>query len=126
MKPLTMLEFVQESNEIESIKHYANFLSQKPEKWMFVPCDENGNVLEDPCKKNKYCVDFCQGRCQEDYNEALDRVIFEGFTSHNKHWVESENISFILINNNRLAEYKNIYDLINEAGEYLTIKKPIQ
>lgn len=27
---------------------YANFLKQKLELWMFVPCDENGEVLEKP------------------------------------------------------------------------------
>jgi len=29
-------------------ENYANFIKQKPEIWMFIPCDENGNVLEEP------------------------------------------------------------------------------
>lgn len=135
MKPLTMLEFVlKKTNEItnewcaddqirllDEISNYAQFLAQKPEKWMFVPCDEDGNVLEEPL----HYTEFTREETQK-YQQALERVIFDGFTSHNKNWLESEKISFILINNNRLAEYKNIYDLINEYGDFLTLKKPIQ
>ena len=138
MKPLTMLEYVlKKTNEItnewsaddqirllDEISNYAQFLSQKPEKWMFVPCDDEGNVLEEPKHEP-----FQDGQKYDDllaeYQQALDRVIFEGFASHNKHWLESTNISFILINNNRLAEYKNIHDLINEHSDFLTLKKPI-
>ena len=127
MKPQTMLEYVLKSNDLESIKNYAKFLSQKPEKWMFVPCDDEGNVLEEPIYHEPHSEneigDYQELRDQ--YKQALERVIFDGFTSHNKHWLESEKISFFLINNNLLAEYKNIYDLINEYGEYLTLKKPI-
>ena len=128
MNPQTMLEFVLQSNDLESIKNYANFLSQKPEKWMFVPCDDEGNVLEEPTKSIKIIggENLANKKRIEQYQQALDRVIFEGFTSHNKHWLESEKISFFLINNNRLAEYKNIYDLINEYGDFLTLKKPIK
>lgn len=133
MKPLTMLEFVLKSNDLESIKNYAKFLSQKPEKWMFVPCDDEGNVLEEPVLFKEWIVSDHYFNASESvthqcrmYQQALDRVIFEGFTSHNKHWLESEKISFFLINNNLLAEYKNIYDLINEYGDFLTLKKPIQ
>ena len=140
MKPLTMLEFVLESNDLESIKNYAKFLSQKPEKWMFVPCDEDGNVLEEPKAKDYFPTNKPIDQFTEEdkkgfsdyyspmmiFEQALYRVIFEGFTSHNKNWLESEKISFFLSNNNRLAEYKNIYDLINEHGDFLTLKKPIK
>ena len=29
-------------SDIQLIKNYVNFVSQKPELWMFVPCDEDG------------------------------------------------------------------------------------
>lgn len=36
------------------LEKYANFISQKPELWMFVPCDEEGNVLVEPKLDGKY------------------------------------------------------------------------
>jgi len=55
-----------------NIERYANFLSQKLELWMFVACDENGNVLEEP----KYP---CHDSLYTEYDLALSKVIFEGF-----------------------------------------------
>ena len=40
----------------KSIYKYANFLSQKLELCMFVPCDEKGNVLEEPTELYQYTV----------------------------------------------------------------------
>lgn len=54
------------------VENYANFLSQPLEIWMFVPCDEDGNVLEDPGLMPSYELNK--------YREAKDRVLFEGFT----------------------------------------------
>jgi hypothetical protein len=60
------------------IESYANFLKQPLEKWMFVPCDEDGNVLEDcgliPC----YELD--------QYRKAKERCLFE---SENKYCFET-------------------------------------
>ena len=135
MKPQTMLEYVLSQcdigMEIQSLQHqirdrasrfhkienYAKFLSQKPEKWMFVPCDENGNVLEEPVytsEKNK----FYNKAYFEKYKQALDRVIFEGFTLSGD-WLESEHLYFSLRN------FDTLEQLINKNGDFLTLKKPI-
>jgi len=81
---------------------YANFLSQKLEIWMFVACDENGNVLIKPkpidfkvdvnekCSNWKYIYDendkvigYYDSKSYEiankEYQAALSKVIFEGF-----------------------------------------------
>lgn len=34
--------------KLNTIERYAKFLKQPIELWMFVPCDEDGNVLEEP------------------------------------------------------------------------------
>ena len=50
--------------------NYAKFISQKLELWMFVPCDEDGNVFEewhDIDNRNVL------------YDEAKERCLFEGF-----------------------------------------------
>jgi len=65
---------------------YANFLKQPLKKGMFVPCDENDNVLETPIDIY-YRPDFmCQKYPQEcyegdlkSYNKAKEKVLFDGF-----------------------------------------------
>lgn len=67
---------------------YANFLSQPLTLGMFVPCKLVGGVwvvLEDPVNYSAFEVgmsrkdfNFCFPDCQE-YQEAKDRVLFEGF-----------------------------------------------
>ena len=92
MKLIKMTDFVLEQQDwlknqddgfetgdfFDRVTTYAKFLSQPLELGMFVPCDEDGNVLTDPCKRNRYCADMCQGSCQTEYNEAKERVLFEG------------------------------------------------
>ena len=42
------------ANQYIQCLRYANFVSQKPELWMFVPCDEDGKVLEEPEQYNSW------------------------------------------------------------------------
>ena len=70
-------------SEIDRIFNYANFLNQPLKKGMFVPCDENDEVLEEPKKENytdstgfvnnAYFIET------NDYQKAKEKVIFEGF-----------------------------------------------
>ena len=58
-KLISMVEFVKEIDHrvntgelkewkfVDCIRRYANFLNQPLTLGMFVPCDEDGNVLED-------------------------------------------------------------------------------
>ena len=50
---------------------YANFVTQKLILGMFVACDENGNVLEEP-NRSTHTNTEC-----EQYAEAKEKVIFE-------------------------------------------------
>ena len=68
--------------------YYDNFLSQPLELWMFVPCDENDNVLEEPKEDNsKYWNKGVDGEFNHNkfidekiqYLQAKERVLFEGF-----------------------------------------------
>ena len=66
--------------------NYALFLKQTPTLGMFVPCDEEGNVLEKPENyndwlkfKNKYEYgEFYTKKCKQ-YKQAEQRVIFQGW-----------------------------------------------
>lgn len=56
-----------------SVRKYANFVKQPLKKGMFVPCDDNDNVLEEP-NKSTHTDKEC-----EQYKQAKEKVIFEGF-----------------------------------------------
>lgn len=61
---------------------YAKFLSQPLTLYMFVPCDDEGNVLEEP-KITQIAKFQTPTKSFEDYqriyNEAKSKVLFEGF-----------------------------------------------
>lgn len=73
------------SNRIEYLEWYFSvrsriddFLNQQPKLGMFVPCDEDGNVLEEPSSIG-VGNDFYLERAIDQYQQAKERVLFEGF-----------------------------------------------
>lgn len=60
---------------VESIRAYAEFLKQPLALWMFVPCDEDGNVLEQPCDIMN--TDGCRDCACREFKRAKSRVLFE-------------------------------------------------
>lgn len=94
MKLISMTDFVLEhpattDYEWQLSKHlkYANFLKQPLTLGMFVPTDEDGNVLEDLkyCCDGHHCgckgmpINVCSHKEIEVYVQAKERVFFEGF-----------------------------------------------
>lgn len=74
-----------QSNAMSYVVSYANLLSKKLEIWMFVPCkfiEGVWVVLEEP-KENDLCGSFFDMQTgfhyEKEYQEAKDRVLFEGF-----------------------------------------------
>lgn len=76
---ISMTDFVLEQDEkrvgmrdyCNLIVNYANFLKKPLELWMFAPCDENGNVLDE-------FVHIVEGGFSREYQEAKERCLFEG------------------------------------------------
>ena len=69
-------------NLIERIENYANFLKQPLKLEMFVPCDEDGNVLEEPKIEEEYVDEHTTqifAQYQYDLDKAKEKVLFEGF-----------------------------------------------
>jgi hypothetical protein len=61
---------------------WAKLLGQKPTLGMFVPCDEEGSVLEEPKGTDLNDSFFAMQvdyHLENKYQQALSRVIFEGF-----------------------------------------------
>jgi len=86
MKLISMTDFVL---ELETNEHwaqdytkcvkYANFLKQPLTLGMFVPCDEDGNFLEEPKEKNYSKENNLFAYDLFEYQQAKERVLFEGF-----------------------------------------------
>ena len=94
MKLISMTDFVlnfsKESNRCnyeqayDQISSYANFLNQPLKLEMFVPCDENGNLLEEIIFSEQVYIylnyqekqDYVK-RC-DIYKKAKEKVLFEG------------------------------------------------
>ena len=83
MKLISMTDFVLEQNKLLKnapdaydqyckMVNYANFLKQPLKLEMFVPCDEDGNVLITPTEHNPIYW-------SNEYKQALEKVLFEGF-----------------------------------------------
>lgn len=124
MKLISMTDYVLEqkdkvlNSELGIIAYnYAQFLKQPLELWMFVPCDENGNVLEEP-KGEKCCggaVDHCgcNGFLQYDeesiycYQQAKERVLFEATSEFN-----IESIKYHISHGKTIESIVNPYDLL--------------
>lgn len=102
MKLISMTSFVLQqanytdvsniSEKYATIWNYANFLKKPLKLEMFVPCDENGNILEKP-ERRCSLIGFDEQHYDYDdeelriYSEANERVLFKGFeyikTDHN-------------------------------------------
>ena len=78
--------YVRESHNYERgcelIFKHREFIKQPLELWMFIPCDEKGNVLEEPESLKGFYETHSEGMIQESklrkqYYEAKDRVLFD-------------------------------------------------
>jgi hypothetical protein len=93
-----MIDFVLESQRFKEdsdtaifkVTNYANFLKQPLNLGMFIPCDEDGNVLKEPEENDTiYDIEVERDIYECDYNrfdndvflykQAKERVLFEGF-----------------------------------------------
>jgi len=63
-------------NELNFIRviEYANFLKQPLELWMFVPCNDNGNVLKEP--DADYYMMITRNEISK-YQQAKERCLFD-------------------------------------------------
>ena len=90
--------------------NFDNFLSKSLTLGMFVPCDLEGNVLEEP---NQYigALELAIGKDYDDafeYQQAKERVLFEGF--------EIEEIQEYLLYIKK-PNFKNGLDLVFQYGK---------
>jgi hypothetical protein len=95
MKLISMTDFVLQGNGMHEVVRYANFLKKPLELWMFVPCDENGNVLEEPLHIELYEGDTYDLDCKL-YKESKERCLFEGFEK-SADYIQNSNKCFVVV-----------------------------
>ena len=86
---------------------YKDFLKQSLELWMFVPCDENGNVLEDIIG-NGMIHNYSEKVKQ--YEQAKDKVLFEGFDIYSNGDLHNAFVTF----ESSSLEIMNVENLITD------------
>lgn len=90
MKLISMIEFILSEKVISALEYeesykmirsYANFLKQFLKLEMFVPCDEDGDVLEKPEDYEKRLPNMMTEYNDEvyRYKQAKEKVLFKGF-----------------------------------------------
>lgn len=87
---------------MEKVSKYANFLKQPLQLGFFVPCDLDGNVLEEPKEKQcEWCLESHNLNCEDckkelrQYQEAKERVLFEGFRLDGRYMWHETNLFMI-------------------------------
>ena len=73
--------------QLRIIENYAKFLKQPLKLEMFVPCDEDGNVLGEPEIYSQWVRENFNDELEneerinqcKDYHQAKEKVLFEGF-----------------------------------------------
>lgn len=133
------------ATRLENIVNYAKFLSQPLKLSQFVPCDNEGNVLEDPSKPGPMCRDcadengtcpsrknaFCDPVLElEAYNKAKSNVLFEGFEkgqnnlNPNSWQIENKDKSTVIVHYKSQPDYfiwnYSTIDQLSKHGVTLT------
>ena len=102
MKLISMTDFVLEEGNpsntdcqfADKVMSYANFLKQPLELWMFVPCDEEGNVLEEPNEEFEITYWDYSTKLSK-YQQAKERVLFEGFCIDESYKKEKKQLPYL-------------------------------
>ncbi len=129
---------IEELQKYYSIAKYAYFLKQPLTLGMFIPCDENGNVLEEPknlvWQKDDVCISV-NGKIENNneyinkLHQAKSKVIFEGvevrFNNCKEFKFQSETINFIIDKETSIeynCYYKNYIVCFDNNRDFKTIE----
>ena len=132
MKLISMTDFVFSQNtqntsarRLSEIIGYATFLKRPLTIGMFVPCDDDGNVLElytkTESEQSADAINRCRFISKEEskWNKAQSKVVFEGFATSEAGGAICDksgifNIFWLIDNNWKLSKgIKTIEDLVS-------------
>ena len=102
MELISMTDFVLENaiqpyvegTKYKELVNYANFLKQPLKLEMFVPCDEDGDILEEPEDYEQRLPNMMTEYNDEiyRYEQAKEKVLVEGFNLNQKDFSKLESI----------------------------------
>ena len=101
------LNFKQTKKYFDKVFYYSDFLKQPLKLEMFVPCDKDGNVLEDIIGDgmiHNYSEKVKQ------YEQAKDKVLFEGFDIYSNGNLHNAFVTF----ESSSLEIMNVENLITD------------
>ena len=103
---------------LEKIRNYANFLRQPLELEMLIPCDEDGDILDEPEDYEVRLPNMMTEYNDEvyRYKQAKEKVLFEGFEFR-----RNGGVNFLTINEDTFAFHD-----FNIKFKYLTIEFLVQ
>jgi len=112
------LTFKSKGEVLQKIVNNAKFRKLPIEKWMLVPCDEEGNVMKKPSEvgflgSQEMQWDFYKQK----YQQAKEKVLFEGFECNNYDSIlKIENKNILIAQKvgkfNWMFTFKTIEDLV--------------
>lgn len=116
------LRLLMRQNKFNKVVGYANFLKQPLQLGFFIPCDKDGKPLSEP-----YLIEGNEqyyGAEMDEYQQACDRVLFEGFEykmyESGYFSIYSKRLGVIYTSRDNKFSYKTIDDL---SGKVDLVKK---
>lgn len=98
------------------VTNYTHFLKQPLKLEYFVPCDEEGNILRKPADDDYSFYTHKNQSVNEEYQEALEKVLFEGFEYTKNFRIAQTNVNGVSILFERL-QFMNIERLSNTSNQ---------
>ena len=135
MELISMTDFVLEQNEklrkdihdnynkllipqcCDRIFNYANFLKKPLKLGYFIPCDEEGDILEEPTNYEKRLLNMMTGYNDEVYTyyQAKQRVLFEGFEYDKENdWVTYNEFARFFVSELQNGKVEDLFKLIKD------------
>ena len=87
-----IIEWENKCQAFDKIINYAKFLKQPLKLEMFVPCDEEGNIISKFYSEKENTKNLTFSQLSNQYQIAETKVLFEGFNLNQKDFSKLESI----------------------------------
>jgi hypothetical protein len=91
---------------VKVVINYARFLKQPLTLGMFIPCDLDGNVLNEPTPFKKGGGKLSEQEFEiaiKHYQEAKERVLFEGVEIRDEIFIHDKKHYYLVVSNKKIA-----------------------
>ena len=110
-------------------ENFDNFLEKPLKLGYFIPCDEEGDILEEPTNYEKRLLNMMTEYNDEVYTyyQAKAKVLFEGFEYESENeWINYNGFSRFFISELQNGKIEDLHELITEKPKLTeTAKKEI-